>query len=412
MKNTRSTVSEKKRPFNFNAANLLGSFFPSKPPLSEQYILDAARNSTGLQDWGSDSFLEGMRMLLDSSLKEARLHYFGRTSLQKGCIRSVKDRLRLEKAFTDNPDIKNTPIEKPVFILGLPRTGTTLLQNLFFQDDRFRHLHYWEQVAIGPQPTQDNIKDNYIIDSCSAFVDNLKKIAPEFFVAHDIRPRGPEECNGLMERDFSSIIYIMFRNIPTYTEWFQKRDMTSTYEYHRYQLQFLGYHFKGKRWILKAPVHLLYLKYLFKVYPDAQILHLHRDPLKAIPSITSLVAISRGIHSDHVNETETAEQLLGLMSHNVNQSITYREANPSGQILDISFSDLVNNTVLTVNKIYNWLGVDFTTEAETAMSGWLEKSKLKLEGKPHQYSLEQFGLDEARIRDSFDRYYERYTDYL
>ncbi|HIC37469.1 MAG TPA: hypothetical protein EYO80_07300, partial [Candidatus Marinimicrobia bacterium] len=138
---------------------------PSKPSLSEQYILDAARTSTGLQDWGSDSFLEGMHMLLESSLNEARLHHFGRKFLQKGCIRAVKDRLRLEKVVKDNPDILNTPIEKPVFILGLPRTGTTLLQNLFFQDDRFRHLHYWEQVAIGPQPAPDNLKDNYIIDS-------------------------------------------------------------------------------------------------------------------------------------------------------------------------------------------------------------------------------------------------------
>ena len=412
MQNTRTTVSQKKRPFNFNATNFLGSLMPSKPSLSEQYILDAARTSTGLQDWGSDSFLEGMHMLLESSLNEARLHHFGRKFLQKGCIRAVKDRLRLEKVVKDNPDILNTSIEKPVFIIGLPRTGTTLLQNLFFQDDRFRHLHYWEQVAIGPQPAPDNLKDNYIIDSCNTFISRLKKIAPEFFIAHDIQPRGPEECNGLMERDFSSIIYIMLRNIPTYTEWFQKRDMTSTYEYHRYQLQYLGYHFKGKRWVLKAPVHLLFLKYLFKVYPDAQILQLHRDPLKAIPSMSSLVVISRGIHSDHVNEIETAEQLLKLMSHNINQSIAYREEQVPGQILDISFSELVKDTMTTVNKIYNWLGVDFTPETETSMSRWLGESKLKQEGEPHQYSLEQFGLNETRIKDCFAQYYERYTDYI
>ena len=188
--------------------------------------------------------------------------------------------------------------------------------------------------------------------------------------------------------------------------------MTSTYEYHRYQLQYLGYHFKGKRWVLKAPVHLLFLKYLFKVYPDAQILQLHRDPLKAIPSMSSLVVISRGIHSDHVNEIETAEQLLKLMSHNINQSIAYREAQVSSQILDISFSELVKDTITTVNKIYNWLGVDFTPETETSMSRWLGESKLKQGGEPHQYSLEQFGLNETRIKDCFAQYYERYTDYI
>lgn len=408
----RTTVSQKKRPFKFNATNFLGSFIPSKPSLSEQYILDAARTSTGLQDWGNDSFLEGMRMLLESSVTEARLHYFGKRFLQKGCIRAVKDRLRLEKSIKDNTDILNTPIEKPIFILGLPRTGTTLLQNLFFQDDRFRHLHYWEQVAIGPQPAPDNLKENYIIDSCTTFINRLKIIAPEFFIAHDIQPYGPEECNGLMERNFSSIIYIMLRNIPTYTEWFQKRDMTSTYEYHRYQLQYLGYHFKGKQWVLKAPVHLLFLKYLFKVYPDAQVLHMHRDPLKVIPSMSSLVVISRGIHSDHVSEIETADQLLKLMSHNISQSVAYRESQASGQILDISFSELIKDTMTTVGNIYKWLGVDFTPATETAMSNWLDKSKLRQEGEPHQYSLDQFGLNETRIRDCFTQYYERYTNYL
>jgi len=100
------------------------------------------------------------------------------------------------------------------------------------------------------------------------------------------------------------------------------------------------------------------------------------------------------------------------MSHNINQSIAYREAQVSGQILDISFSELVKDTITTVNKIYNWLGVDFTPETETSMSRWLGESKLKQEGEPHQYSLEQFGLNETRIQDCFAQYYERYTDYL
>jgi hypothetical protein len=408
----RTTVSQKKRPFKFYATNILGNFIPSRPTLSEQYILDTARTSTGLQDWGSDTFLEGMRVLLDSSLKEARLHYFGRTFLQKGCIRAVKDRLRLSKAVKNNPDILNTPIEKPLFILGLPRTGTTLLQNLFFQEVRFRHLHFWEQLAIGPQPTPDNLHDNYIIDSGSVFINKLKNIAPEFFIAHEIQPRGPEECNGLMERDFSSIIYIMLRNIPTYTEWFQKRNMTSTYEYHRYQLQYLGYHFKGKRWVLKAPVHLLFLRYLFEVYPDARIIQLHRDPLKVIPSMCSLVAMSRAIHSNHVNITETAKQLLELMSININRSIAFRDSISPGQILDISFTELVENTMETMNRIYTWLMDDLRPETETAMSNWLHQSRMKRSGKPHKYSLDQFGFNDTQIQDCFAQYYERYADYL
>ena len=139
---------------------------------------------------------------------------------------------------------------------------------------------------------------------------------------------------------------------------------------------------------------------------------MHRDPLKVIPSMSSLVVISRGIHSDHVSEIETADQLLKLMSHNISQSVAYRESQASGQILDISFSELIKDTMTTVGNIYKWLGVDFTPATETAMSDWLDKSKLKQEGEPHQYSLDQFGLNETRIRDCFTQYYERYTNYL
>ena len=188
--------------------------------------------------------------------------------------------------------------------------------------------------------------------------------------------------------------------------------MTSTYEYHRYQLQYLGYHFKGKRWVLKAPIHLLFLRYLFEVYPDARIIQLHRDPLKVIPSMCSLVAMSRAIHSNHVNITETAKQLLELMSININRSIAYRDSISPDQILDISFTELVENTMATINRIYTWLMEDFKPETETAMSSWLHQSRLKRSGKPHKYSLDQFGFNDAQIQDCFAQYYERYADYL
>ncbi len=403
---------QRSRPFKFTAINFLGSFFPSKPSLSQQYILDTALNSTGLKEWGSESFLEGMHMLIDSCKKEAKLHYIGRELLQKECLRSVKDRLRLEKAFKDNPDILNSRIEKPVFILGLPRTGTSLLQNLFFQDIRFRSLHYWEQVAIGPQPTPENLQNNYILDGCIKNVNEFRKTAPEFLSAHEIYPSGPEECNGLMARDFSNILYFMFRNIPTYMEWFKNKDMTSTYEYHKKQLKFLGYHFKRMRWVLKAPVHLLFLKYLFKVYPDAQTIQLHRDPLDVVPSMASFSSISRYIHSNEVNEIETAQQFLDLTAHNINQSILYRQSRETNQILDISYAELVNNKIGTMKNIYTWLGVDFDSNTEKIMSNWLEKNKLERKGNSHQYSLEQFNLSKDQIRDRFDNYYEIYSDYL
>ena len=407
-----TTASLKKRPLSFNTLNLAGSLFPSKPDLSEQYILNAAMNSTSFNNWGSNSFQEGMRKLLNSSITAAKLHFFGRQFLQKGCIRAVKDRIRLQKAFQKNQEILNTPIEKPVFILGLPRTGTTFLQNLLFRNDQFRHLHYWEQVAIGPQPTHKNLQDNYIIKSCVSFVEKLKTITPEFFIAHEINPYGPEECNGLMERNFTSIIYFMFRNIPSYMEWFQAHDMTETYDYHKQQLQFLGYHFSKKQWVLKAPVHLFFLEYLFKTYPDARIVHLHRDPLEVIPSMASLVVISRQIHSNHVSVQETANQILDWVRKIITNSIAFRDETDSDQFLDLAYTDLVKDPLNTINQIYKWLGVDINNEIQSDISSWLENSKRKRVGKAHHYSLEQFNLTEKIIQNEFNHYYDQYADYI
>ena len=240
----------------------------------------------------------------------------------------------------------------------------------------------------------------------------LKWISPEFFTAHEINPHGPEECNGLMERNFVSIIYIMFRNLPTYMEWFRNHDMGETYNYHKMQLQYLGFHFPMKQWVLKAPVHLLFLKYLFKTYPDARIIHTHRDPVKVIPSMASLGVISRQIHSDEVNANETAGQFLDLMGQNMTNSIQFRENYGDEQFLDISFSDLVNDTMHTTELIYQWLDVDFNKEVKTDISNWLVKSKNKRKGKPHLYSLEQFGLSENKIKNEFESYYDMYNEYI
>ena len=243
-------------------------------------------------------------------------------------------------------------------------------------------------------------------------VEKLKTITPEFFIAHEINPYGPEECNGLMERNFTSIIYFMFRNIPSYMEWFQAHDMTETYDYHKQQLQFLGYHFRKKQWVLKAPVHLFFLKYLFKTYPDARIVHLHRDPLEVIPSMASLVVISRQIHSNHVSVQETANQILDWVRKIITNSIAFRDETDSDQFLDLAYTDLVKDPFNTLTQIYKWLGVDINNEIQSDISSWLKNSKRKRTGKAHNYSLEQFNLTETKIQNEFNHYYDRYEDYI
>ena len=351
-------------------------------------------------------------MLLKSCKREARMTFISRLNLQQSCVNTIRDRLLLKDTIKRIPAITDVKIRKPIFVLGLPRSGTTYLQNLLAGDEQLRPLYYWEQQSLGPPPAPDNQFNNPQLRQARKDIARLRWVAKEFFTAHEIQSDRAEEDNGLMGREFVNILHFMFRDIPSYLDWLLNKDMTEMYRYHKRQLQYLGYHFQDHRWMLKAPAHLAFLNALLKVYPDAQILQTHRDPLELVPSMCSLAVISRQIFSDEVDPLQTAQQWLELMSQIMKRSLDLAPDLNRGNIFHISYHALVADPMQTITEIYKWLDLDLSEITRTRISSWAISSQNYKSSNPHIYSLEQFALQESEIRGKFEQYYESYRDYI
>lgn len=401
-----------KRPFLFRLINSLGNSFNSYAKINAVKILDSARNAAGSTDVGTDSFIENMKVLIDSCKREAEMNLIGRITLHRTCVQAIRDRLIIQSHLKKEPGILKTEINKPIFVLGMARTGTTLLQNLIACDPNIRPLYYWEQAQIGIPPAPEIVHNNPILNRAQKDVARLRWLAPDFMAAHEVNPRGVEECNELMNREFISILHFMFRNVPTYMEWVLSINMSNMYNYHKLQLQYLGYNFPGKRWMLKAQAHLAFLADLFNIYPDAIILHLHRDPVHSVPSMCSLASISRSLLSDKTDLTVIPKQWSDLMQNIINRSIEQRSNFNEDQFFDIPYNHLVNNPLETVEWIYKRIGMECSGEFKIGMNSWLEKSKTRRNKNPHHNTMDQFGFDEKSIQKKFSNYYDRYGEFI
>ena len=400
------------RPFLFRLVNTLGKNVHFYPKITVENILHTAKIKTGLSDWGNNSFIENLQILIDSCIREADLNYIGRITLFRTCVQAVMDRLTIHDYWKKESSQINTDIVKPIFILGLPRTGTTLLQNLLACDANIRPLYYWEQAQVSSPPTPESILDNPIIHQAEKDVRRLKWVASDFISAHEVNPRGVEECNGLMNREFVNILHFMFRNVPTYMDYLLNIDMSDMYRFHKIQLQYFGKNFTDKKWMLKAPAHLAFLPFLFKIYPDAIILHMHRDPIHSVPSMCSLAAISRSLMSNTVDVGLISKQWPELMQKIMKKSIHQRENLADKKIVDIQYQQLIEDPLRMVRDIYKIFEMDYSTEFENKMKLWLKNSKKRRKKNPHVYSIEQFGLTKQQIQKMFSDYYDRYNEFI
>lgn len=375
--------------------------------LSEESMLAAAVRQTGLSDWGDQRFRVALRTLINSLETEANLNFFGRYLYQDMCSRLLSNRLRIQADLNRHPEILEVPIHRPLFITGLPRTGTTLLHNLLAQDPANRWLVYWELLSPSPPPDRLTSETDPRIESAEKMVKQYNSLAPQLASAHALNARGPEECNSLFEHEFISIIFELSAHIPTYVEWMVAQNMVATYQYYRQQLQLLSWKNRGDRLLLKAPAHLFSLDALLTVFPDACIVQTHRNPLKVLPSICSLSAIARGIYTDRVDLKVVGEHWTNRLANAFEHAIKVRDADPN-RFFDVNYNTLVQDPIGTVRQIYEYFGYNYNQRIEENIKTWISQNPQHKHGV-HRYSLEQFGLDSNVVNHRFAGYCERFN---
>jgi hypothetical protein len=377
--------------------------------LDADSLLAKATKQTGLSDFGDDYFREPLRVLLAAFEHEAHLTPLGRMIAQRDVVRLLTNRLHIVDAHEHNPEIGRGEIPKPLFIIGLPRTGTTILHELMAQDPANRVPMTWEVQEVWPPPERATYETDPRIAAIDKHFAGIDKIIPGFKQMHPMGAQLPQECVALTAHDFATMIFTTTHDVPSYQRWLDQAGMRPVYASHRRQLQYLQWRCPAERWVLKSPGHLWALDALLDVYPDACIVQTHRDPLKVIASLTSLITVLRGMASDHIDPHAIGAEWAPLLAAGLEKSMAVRDQRrlTSERLFDMHFGEFLRDEVAMVRRIYDHFGLVFSEEAENRMRKFLAANPQNRHGA-HRYTLFAAGLDAATERRRFAAYQERF----
>lgn len=370
-------------------------------------LLDAARSATGLDDFGDPGFREGLDVLLQAIDGEARLNELGGFAHEALLGGYLQQRLRIEDWYRRHPEIAREEIGGPLFVTGLPRTGTTALSHLLSADPDTRFLAMWESQEPTPPPERATYATDRRIaeaDARNAFFRN----DPDFLRMYDGTATSPNENIDLLGQHFATEHFEGMAHVPSYVRWWLGHDMVPAYRHHERVLKLLQWRCPPNRWFLKSPPDLCHLDAFCTVYPNARIVWTHRDPAKVLASVCKLIFIVRRMQTDHVDLHELGREQLGLWSEAVRRALAFRNASGESRFTDVFMDDLVADPIGTAASLYERVGLPFTAPAERAMRAWSDEHPQHKHGAM-PYTLEEFGLSRDQVRDAF-RDYTRHFD--
>ncbi|TIC83582.1 sulfotransferase [Nocardioides sp. GY 10113] len=370
-------------------------------------ICAAATRTTGLTDFGAmgaDGSEEAFRVLVDDlSSPEAGLTGIGNYFMRSQVKSALVARLLTQARFAEFPEHADVAIERPIFVVGLPRTGTTALSRLLCADPAHQGLDMWLTEFPQPRPPRDVRDQDPIFLAMQAAFAEHHVTNPEFMGIHYSDAAEPEECWRVLRQTGKSIGFESLAHVPRYSDWLATQDWTDAYLRHRENLQLIGLNDTDKRWVLKNPSHLIALDALMEVYPDALVVMTQRDPVTSVASACSLSAEATAGHSTtFVGETLGRDQL----GHLTRQWHAFWQARPKydeSQFVDVDYRAFVQDPVGTVGGIYDAFGLTWSPAAQEAVRQLDEESRSGARRPSHRYDLADYGLTEDEVRASFER---------
>jgi len=310
------------------------------------------------------------------------------------------------------PGIADVKIDRPVFILGLPRCGTSLLHALIGADPGVRTPLSWEVAAPSPPPEAETFDTDPRAAAFDAYVDAaFQGEWADVRKAHPVGARIPQECGMILETAFQSLNLTMLFRLKNYYRWYLQTDTHFAYQVHKMWLQHLAWHNPRPRWVLKVQEHSYRLPELLAVYPDAIFIQPHRDPVTVMASIARLIEVIRGIAFDHQDRRDLGDELLHLWHDGQERSIAFRQAHPDLPVLDMRYTDIARNPAASVWRVYDFAGIAFTPQTERCLLQWLRDNPADKHGR-HIYTLADYGLSERHIREVYADYYSAYEAYI
>ena len=373
---------------------------PANPVGSVEDLHASASRRTGLADFGPDDYTDGLALLLDSYAREASLTPLG-AKMQRVFLRgALTARLCSEAAWQANPESAEVAIDRPVFVTGLPRTGTTALHRLLTADPASQGLEAWLAQVPQPRPPRHSWPDNPVFQAIQAGFAWHHEEHPEFMGVHYLAADQVEECWQLLQQSMRSVSFETLAYVPAYSAWLREQDWNAAYRRHRRNLQMIGLHDAGRRWVLKNPSHLFALDALLAVYPDALVIQTHRSPRTAIASACSLAAHASAGWSPLFTGAVIGRTQLDLWARGLSRFTAERARHDPARFYDVRYDDLVTDPVGTVEAIYGHFGLPLAGAAADAIRSLATAARTGGDSA-HRYTLEEFGLNGEQVDERF-----------
>ncbi len=374
----------------------------------DQLVAEAIE-ATGVDDFGATGWEEGLDRLLDSLVSTAQLNDVGVMVAGDGVVTNLSNRLLLEQWRKDHPVVDEQRVERPVVIVGQPRTGTSVLHDLMAQDPANRVPLSWEVERPVPAPRTETYATDPRIEMAQSQFDLVDSIIPGFTTFHEIGALLAQEDVRIFDGDFKSMIYSLQFEVPEYNRWLlHEADMATTYRWHRRFLEHLQSEHSAQRWVLKSPVHMWNLPTLMAEYPDAIVVQTHRDPLKVIASISALGASLREMTSDHVDLQVMSQQYAVDIAECLDRALDARRSGvvPQDQVIDVHFGEFRKDPIAAVAGVYDALGIELSAEAESRMRAFLDAHPGDPDNALKRYTFSATGLDAGPLRERVREYQE------
>ena len=374
-------------------------------PLVADALIEQAIKRTGLDRFDSESYREGLDILL-ADANRTGLSEAGHARMETSIVDLLANRLKTTDYLAGRPELLDRPVERPVFVFGIPRTGTTLVSNLLACDPARRSALSWEIDDPVPPATSATLKSDPRAIARLEQEKAMLAARPEMGKYYRNSAVYPNECIFFMAQDFKALALESRGKLPHYRDWLFATDMTSAYEYHKRYLQVLQADAPGV-WNLKMPSHGLWIDTLLKIYPDARLVWTHRDPFTAMGSFCSIISLAHMGFMGRVDAAWLGENCSYQAVEHANRIMDTRDRLGRSSMADVHYADLTNDPIGTMRNLYAALGDDFTAEAEAGMQSWLDDNPQNKFGR-HEYKLAQYGLSVEQLAPRFERYLSHY----
>ena len=378
-----------------------------------QELIDRAKRETGLDDFGGDSWREGLEVLVRSAETEAHFNDFGEQYFYNFCFQPLVNRLQIEDWYRRFPEIDEQEVTIELLGVGFPRTGSTALSHMLGEDPSARSLRMWEETTPCPPPGYSEESDQARIAAAEEAVtmgqnymaERLRSMLPQ-------SPTGPMEDHDLMALEFKAQYFLVTGHLPTYADWFANCDMEPTYRYEKRVLKLLQWRSPAGAWRLKSPTHTMFLEAYDRVFPEARFVQTHRDVAQVLPSVCDLFYTMLQIGNPDIDPVYIGELNMEQWGLALDRCLEFRrDPARNARFYDIGFADFQARPIAAIRSLYSWLGRELSDDTVTQIEEWRAGNPRDAHGR-HEYDGAQFDLTEVRLAERFGAYREAFGPYL